>query len=87
MTEKDIKDIHFGIDHDLDFIAASFVRRASDVLAIRRILESRNADIHIISKIENEEGVNNLDEIIKVSDGIMVAREIWVLSCPHKKFL
>jgi pyruvate kinase len=74
LTEKDIKDIHFGIDHDLDFIAASFVRRASDVLAIRRILESRNADIHIISKIENEEGVNNLDEIIKVSDGIMVAR-------------
>lgn len=74
LTEKDIKDIHFGIEHDVDFIAASFVRRASDVLAIRRILESKNADIHIISKIENEEGVNNLDEIIKVSDGIMVAR-------------
>lgn len=74
LTEKDIKDIHFGIEHDVDFIAASFVRRASDVLAIRRILESKNADIHIISKIENEEGVNNLDEIIKVSEGIMVAR-------------
>ncbi len=74
LTEKDIEDILFGIDHGVDFIAASFVRRAGDVLAIRRILESRGADIHIISKIENEEGVNNLDEIIKVSDGIMVAR-------------
>lgn len=74
LTEKDIKDIHFGIDHEVDFIAASFVRRASDVLAIRRILESRDANIHIISKIENEEGVNNLEEIIKVSNGIMVAR-------------
>jgi pyruvate kinase len=74
LTEKDIKDIHFGIDQGVDLIAASFVRRASDVLAIRRILESREADIHIISKIENEEGVNNLEEIIKVSNGIMVAR-------------
>ena len=74
LTDKDIDDIHFGIEHDVDFIAASFVRRSSDVLAIRRILESKNADIHIISKIENEEGVNSLDEIIKVSDGIMVAR-------------
>ncbi|MGB4504149.1 MAG: pyruvate kinase [Syntrophaceticus sp.] len=74
LTEKDIKDIHFGIDHNVDLIAASFVRRASDVLAIRRILESRVANINIISKIENEEGVNNLDEIIKVSNGIMVAR-------------
>lgn len=74
LTEKDIKDIHFGIDQGVDLIAASFVRRASDVLAIRRILESREADIHIISKIENGEGVNNLEEIIKVSNGIMVAR-------------
>lgn len=74
LTEKDIKDINFGIDQEIDLIAASFVRRSSDVLAIRRILESRGADIHIISKIENEEGVNNLDEIIKVSNGIMVAR-------------
>lgn len=74
LTEKDIDDINFGIDNDVDFIAASFVRRAADVLAIRRLLESRDADIHIIAKIENEEGVKNLDEIIKVADGIMVAR-------------
>ncbi|MDN5366109.1 MAG: pyruvate kinase [Thermacetogenium sp.] len=74
LTDKDIDDINFGIDRGVDFIAASFVRRASDVLAIRRLLESREADIHIIAKIENEEGVNNLDEIIKVADGVMVAR-------------
>lgn len=75
ITEKDISDIKFGIEMDIDFIAASFVRKAADVLAIREILEAENADhIQIISKIENQEGMDNLDEIIEVSDGLMVAR-------------
>lgn len=75
ITEKDISDIKFGIEMDIDFIAASFVRKASDVLAIRKILEENNGDhIQIISKIENQEGMDNLDEIIEVSDGLMVAR-------------
>ena len=75
ITEKDRSDIEFGIEQGIDFIAASFVRKVSDVLAIREILEANNAThIKIISKIENQEGVDNLDEIIEVSDGIMVAR-------------
>ena len=75
ITEKDRSDIEFGIEQGIDFIAASFVRKVSDVLAIREILEENNAEhIKIISKIENQEGVENLDEIIEVSDGIMVAR-------------
>ncbi|AZR74623.1 pyruvate kinase [Anoxybacter fermentans] len=74
LTQKDIDDLKFGIEQGVDFIAASFVRKAADVLEIRRILEEAGADIHIISKIENAEGVENIDEIIKVSDGIMVAR-------------
>jgi pyruvate kinase len=74
ITEKDISDILFGIEQDVDFIAASFIRSASDVLEIRKILEEHNADIHIISKIENHQGVVNLDEILEVSDGLMVAR-------------
>ena len=75
ITEKDRSDIEFGIEQGIDFIAASFVRKVSDVLAIREILEANNAThIKIISKIENQEGVDNLDEIIAVSDGIMVAR-------------
>ena len=75
ITEKDRSDIEFGIEQGIDFIAASFVRKVSDVLAIREILEENNAThIKIISKIENQEGVDNLDEIIAVSDGIMVAR-------------
>ncbi|SDL10228.1 pyruvate kinase [Natronincola ferrireducens] len=75
ITEKDEADIKFGIHQDIDFIAASFVRKAEDVLAIRKILEDNRAEhIQIISKIENQEGVDNLDEIIEVSDGIMVAR-------------
>ncbi len=74
ITQKDIDDILFGIEQKVDFIAASFIRKAEDVLAIRQILEEHNADIQIISKIENREGYDNLDEILSVSDGIMVAR-------------
>ncbi len=75
VSEQDYKDILFGIDHDYDFIAASFVRTAEDVLAIRRILEENGGEgINIISKIENMQGVENIDDIIRVSDGIMVAR-------------
>jgi pyruvate kinase len=75
ITEKDAKDIIFGIEQGIDFIAASFVRRASDVLEIRQILEEYNAThIQIIPKIENQEGVDNIDDILEVSDGLMVAR-------------
>ncbi|KZZ85861.1 MULTISPECIES: pyruvate kinase [Bacillaceae] len=75
ITEKDAKDIVFGIEQGVDFIAASFVRRASDVLEIRELLEEHKAtDIQIIPKIENQEGVDNIDEILEVSDGLMVAR-------------
>lgn len=75
ITEKDAKDIIFGIQQGIDFIAASFVRRASDVLEIRQILEKHNAThIQIIPKIENQEGVGNIDDILEVSDGLMVAR-------------
>ncbi|MDQ0161086.1 pyruvate kinase [Bacillus alveayuensis] len=75
ITEKDAKDIAFGIEQGIDFIAASFVRRASDVLEIRELLEEHNAEhIQIIPKIENQEGVDNIDEILEVSDGLMVAR-------------
>ncbi|MBC8589688.1 pyruvate kinase [Wansuia hejianensis] len=75
ITEKDIKDIIFGIENDVDFIAASFIRRAEDVTEIRRVLEENNGHhIQIISKIENQQGVDNIDEILMVSDGIMVAR-------------
>ncbi|RWZ59793.1 pyruvate kinase [Halobacillus fulvus] len=75
ITEKDAKDIEFGIEQGVDFIAASFVRRASDVLEIKELLEKHKAlDIQIIPKIENQEGVDNIDEILAVSDGLMVAR-------------
>lgn len=75
LTEKDMNDLMFGIEQDVDFIAASFIRKADDVIAIRRVLEENDAEnIKIISKIENREGVENIDEIIEVTDGIMVAR-------------
>ncbi|MYL34141.1 pyruvate kinase [Pontibacillus yanchengensis] len=75
ITDKDANDIIFGIEQGIDFIAASFVRRASDVLEIRELLENHGAThIQIIPKIENQEGVDNIREIIEVSDGLMVAR-------------
>ncbi|MUK86873.1 pyruvate kinase [Ornithinibacillus sp. L9] len=75
ITEKDANDIVFGIEQDVDFIAASFVRRPSDVLDIKELLEKHQAEhIKIIPKIENQEGVDNIDSILEVSDGLMVAR-------------
>lgn len=74
VTEQDIKDIKFGISHNIDFIAASFVRKPEDILVIRRLIENLNANIDIIAKIENQQAVNRLDDIINVADGIMVAR-------------
>lgn len=75
LTAQDEDDIKFAIKNQIDFIAASFVRRPSDVLAIRRILKAENCEtIDIIAKIENEEGVNNFENILQVSDGVMVAR-------------
>ncbi len=86
ITAKDISDIEFGIEQGIDFIAASFIRKADDVLAIREILERNDAfDIQIISKIENQEGFDNLDEIIRVSDGLMVARGDLGVEIPTEK--
>lgn len=75
LTDKDVADIKFGIEQNVDFIAASFIREHRDVLVIKKLLEENNAShIQIISKIENREGVDNFDKILEVSYGIMVAR-------------
>lgn len=75
ISPKDRSDILFGIEQGVDFIAASFVRCADDVLQLRKIMAEQGCnDIKIISKIENRQGVDNIDEILAVSDGIMVAR-------------
>lgn len=75
ITQKDVDDIIFGIENEFDFIAASFVRKASDVVEIKKVLEKNGGHgIRVIAKIENREGIRNFDEILKVTDGIMVAR-------------
>ncbi|MGN1182861.1 MAG: pyruvate kinase [Faecalibacillus sp.] len=75
LSEKDIADITFGCQQDVDFIAASFCRRAQDIIDIKKLLvENGNPHIQVIAKIENSEGVDNVEEILKVADGIMVAR-------------
>lgn len=74
LTEKDRQNILLAIEEDIDFIAHSFVRSAADVHEVQKILDEHNSDIKIISKIENQEGVDNIDEIIEASYGIMIAR-------------
>ena len=74
LTAKDREDIRLGIQLDVDYIAASFIRSAGDVIAIRKVIEGAGGDQHIIAKIENQEGVSNIDSILDVADGIMVAR-------------
>lgn len=82
LSQKDIEFINFAIDNDLDFIAHSFVRKKEDVIAVKSILESRNSKIKIIAKIENREGVDNLDEILEYAYGIMVARGDLAIEIP-----
>ena len=86
MNEKDKSDVLFGIEMDVDFIAASFVRSKDDVIVLRKFLDYNGGhDIKIISKIENMQGIENFDEILKVSDGIMIARGDMGVEVPFEK--
>ena len=89
LTEKDEDDlVEFGLEHDVDFIAASFVRKASDIDYIRDVLGPKGANIKIIAKIENQEGLHNYDDILKKTDGIMVARgDLGMEIAPEKVFI
>ena len=86
LSDKDREDILFGIEQDVDFIAASFVQCKEDILQLRRLLDKNGGgDIKIISKIENLQGVENIDEIIEVSDGIMIARGDMGVEIPYEE--
>ena len=85
LTEKDRKNILWAIDHQLDFIAHSFVRNKQDVLDIQRILDEHNSPIKIIAKIENQEGVDKIDEILEVAYGVMIARGDLGIEVPAEK--
>lgn len=74
ITKKDRQDVVFGSEHDIDFVALSFVQTAGDVRALRRMLNNLNSDARIITKVETKSAVDNLEEIVKVSDAVMVAR-------------
>lgn len=82
LTEKDIRDIQFGIEHKVDFIAQSFIRNASDVRTVRRRISKLGGTCGVIAKVENREGIRNIDEIIDASDGIMIARGDMGVSIP-----
>ncbi len=85
LTERDRRNILFAIERDVDFIAHSFVRNAADVKAVQQLLDEHHSDIKIISKIENQEGVDNIDEIIDASYGIMVARGDLGIEVPMER--
>ena len=85
ITEQDKKDILFAIEHEFDYIAASFVRSAESVLEIKQILMEHGSKIKVIAKIENKEGIDNFDDIVRVADGIMIARgDMGVEIPPHE---
>lgn len=85
ISDKDRADILFAIEHDYDFIAASFVRTAADVEDIRKILNKYKSQTKIIAKIENMQGIQNIDEIIEASDGIMIARGDMGVEIPYEE--
>src|SRR5918993_4369395 len=87
LTEKDLKDLEFGLQNDVDWIALSFVRKAFDIQSLRAIIDSHNSPARIVAKIEKPEALSNIDEIIAETDGVMVARgdlgvEIWMQEVP-----
>ncbi|WP_373826802.1 pyruvate kinase, partial [Bacteroides heparinolyticus] len=85
LTEKDRNNILYAIEKDIDFIAHSFVRNKQDILDIKSILDAHGSDIRIIAKIENQEGVDNIDEILEVADGVMVARGDLGIEVPQER--
>jgi pyruvate kinase len=87
LTDKDLEDLHFGLEHKVDWVALSFVRKAADIHYLRGIIDEKGAETRIIAKIEKPEALSNIDDIIEATDGVMVARgdlgvEIWMEEVP-----
>lgn len=85
LTDKDLKDIELGIKLNVDFFAMSFVREAEDILKLKGILDHQKSPQKVIAKLEDQQGISNLDEIIEVSDGVMVARGDLGIECPYEE--
>ena len=85
LKSKDIEYINFSVENNLDFIAHSFVRKKEDIIAVKSLLDARGSNIKVIAKIENQEGVDNIDNILEYADGVMVARGDMALEIPVER--
>jgi len=85
LTEKDLRDVDLGIEMEVDFFAMSFVREPADIMRLKAILDYRNSPQKVIAKLEDQEGIRNLDDIIDAADGIMVARGDLGIECPYEE--
>jgi pyruvate kinase len=85
LTEKDLKDLEFGVKNNVDYMALSFVRKPDDITELREILNSKNCSAKIIAKIETPQAISNIDKIIELTDGIMIARGDLAIEVPFQK--
>ena len=86
LTEKDLEDLNFALEQNVEWIGLSFVREPNDIVELKKIIKDKKSDAKVVAKIEKPQAVEKIDQIIEECDAIMVAEEILELRCPRRQF-